>query len=287
MEIEIRGLTKKYGSKAALKNLDLTLEKGIYGILGPNGAGKSTLMNLLTDNLKRDRGEILWDGKDILKYGGAYRKKVGFMPQQQGYYEELSARAFLHYMAQLKGIPRRQRKKEVDRMLDRVHLGDVAGKKIGSFSGGMKQRVMLAQAMMGEPRLLILDEPTAGVDPKERIHIRNLISELAEDRIILLATHIVSDIECIADRVLLLKEGELVNMNTPQKLMEEMRGRVGEKPCAKSEIAALQEQYPYGNILQRKNGLVIRVVKDRLPEGFTAVEQDISLEDVYLYYFGE
>ena len=287
MEIEIRGLTKKYGSKAALKNLDLTLEKGIYGILGPNGAGKSTLMNLLTDNLKRDRGEILWDGKDILKYGGAYRKKVGFMPQQQGYYEELSARAFLHYMAQLKGIPRRQRKKEVDRMLDRVHLGDVAGKKIGSFSGGMKQRVMLAQAMMGEPRLLILDEPTAGVDPKERIHIRNLISELAEDRIILLATHIVSDIECIADRVLLLKEGELVNMNTPQKLMEEMRGRVGEKPCVKSEIAALQEQYPYGNILQRKNGLVIRVVKDRLPEGFTAVEQDISLEDVYLYYFGE
>ena len=287
MQMEITGLSKSYGNKVALKNLNLTLEKGIYGILGPNGAGKSTLMNLLTDNLKRDRGEILWNGKDILKYGGAYRKKVGYMPQQQGYYDELSGRAFLNYMAQLKGVPHRQLRKEVDRVLELVHLSDVSRKKIGGFSGGMKQRIMLAQAMMGEPRLLILDEPTAGVDPKERIHIRNLISEMAENKIILLATHIVSDIECIADQVMLLKEGQLVNLNTPQNLMEEMHGKVGEKPCNKSEIASLQRQYPYGNIIQRKNGTVIRVVKDELEEGFEIVDNDINLEDVYLYYFGE
>ena len=285
--MEIRKLTKSYGNKVALKELNLTLDKGIYGILGPNGAGKSTLMNLLTDNLKRDKGQILWNGKDILKYGGAYRKQVGYMPQQQGYYDELSGRAFLNYMAQLKGIARKEVKKEVDRVLDLVHLSDVSRKKIGGFSGGMKQRIMLAQAMMGEPKLLILDEPTAGVDPKERIHIRNLISEMAENKIILLATHIVSDIECIADQVMLLKEGELVNMNTPQMLMEQMHGKVAEKPCDKTEIAALQKQYPSGNILQRKNGTVIRVVKDELDEGFEIVDNDINLEDVYLYYFGE
>lgn len=286
MEMKIQKLMKSYGNKVALNNFSVTLTKGIYGILGPNGAGKSTLMNLLTDNLKRDKGQILWNDRDILSYGAAYRKRVGYMPQQQGYYDELSARAFLNYMAKLKGIARNQIKKEVERVLYLVHLEEAAGRKIGGFSGGMKQRIMLAQAMMGDPLLLILDEPTAGVDPKERIHIRNLISEMAENRVILLATHIVSDIECIADQVMLLKEGELIKMDTPQVLMEKMHGKVGEKPCEKSEIAALQALYPYGNILQRKNGTVIRVVKDELEEGFAVVDNDISLEDVYLYYFG-
>ena len=208
------------------------------------------------------------------------------MPQQQGYYDELSAKAFLLYMAQLKELPWKQRKSEVERVLDAVNLSDVAKKKIGGFSGGMKQRVMLAQALLGEPELLILDEPTAGVDPKERIRLRNLIAELAQDKIILLATHIVSDIECIADQVLLMKDGVLLRMDTPQALMQELYGKVWEKKCTREELIHLQKSYPYGNIHQRKEGTVFRVVQDTAEEGFHVVEDNIGLEDVYMYWIG-
>lgn len=286
MQIEIKGLEKSYGEKKALQHFSVSLQPGIYGILGQNGAGKSTLMNLLTDNLQRDQGQILVDQKDILQWGRAYRKKVGYMPQQQGYYDELSAKAFLLYMAQLKEIPRRKQKSEVSRVLEAVNLSDVAKKKIGGFSGGMKQRVMLAQALLGEPELLILDEPTAGVDPKERIRLRNLIAELAQDKIILLATHIVSDIECIADQVLLMKNGELLDMDTPQALMQKLYGKVWEKNCTREELIQLQKKYPYGTLHQRKEGTVFRVVQDTAEEGFETVEEDIGLEDVYMYWIG-
>ena len=286
MQIKIIGLEKSYGEKKALQQFSVSLQPGIYGILGQNGAGKSTLMNLLTDNLERDGGQILVDQKDILQLGSAYRRKVGYMPQQQGYYDELSAKAFLLYMAQLKELPRKQRKSEVERVLEAVNLSDVAKKKIGGFSGGMKQRVMLAQALLGEPELLILDEPTAGVDPKERIRLRNLIAELAQDKIILLATHIVSDIECIADQVLLMKNGELLRMDTPQALMQELHGKVWERKCTREELIHLQKKYPYGNIHQRKEGTVFRVVQDTGEEGFCVVEEDIGLEDVYMYWIG-
>lgn len=286
MQIEIKGLEKSYGEKKALQQFSVSLQPGIYGILGQNGAGKSTLMNLLTDNLERDKGQILVGQKDILQLGSAYRRKVGYMPQQQGYYDELSAKAFLLYMAHLKEIPRRQRKNEVERVLEAVNLSDVARKKIGGFSGGMKQRVMLAQALLGEPELLILDEPTAGVDPKERIRLRNLIAELAQNKIILLATHIVSDIECIADQVLLMKNGELLRIDTPQALMQELHGKVWEKNCTRVELIQLQKKYPYGNIHQRKEGTVFRVVQDDAEEGFHVVEEDIGLEDVYMYWIG-
>ena len=214
--IEIKNLRKTYGKKVALKSFSYTFEDGIYGMLGANGAGKSTLMNLLTDNVKRDSGEILYDG--------SYLEKVGYMPQQQGFYESFSARMFLVYMAELKGLRKKEAKKQIENLLEIVHLSHVADKKIGGFSGGMKQRVLLAQALLVNPKLLILDEPTAGLDPKERVNLRNYIHQLSQNKIILLATHVVSDVESIADRILIMKAGELVADDTPEHLVHAVDG---------------------------------------------------------------
>ena len=191
--IEIKNLRKTYGKKVALKSFSYTFEDGIYGMLGANGAGKSTLMNLLTDNVKRDSGEILYDGKEILKMGGSYLEKVGYMPQQQGFYESFSARMFLVYMAELKGLRKKEAKKQIENLLE-------------------------------IPKLLILDEPTAGLDPKERVNLRNYIHQLSQNKIILLATHVVSDVESIADRILIMKAGELVADDTPEHLVHAVDG---------------------------------------------------------------
>lgn len=218
--LEIRKLKKIYGKKIALQEFTYTFEKGIYGMLGANGAGKSTLMNLITDNVTRNSGEIRWNGKDILKLGRSFREKIGYMPQQQGFYENFSARMFLYYMAELKGIRKREATKQINELLTVVNLNEVADSKIGGFSGGMKQRVLLAQAMLGNPEILILDEPTAGLDPKERVSLRNYIRDLSEERIILFATHVVSDVETIADQILIMKDGWLVCHDSPKKLVE-------------------------------------------------------------------
>ena len=223
--LQVKNLKKSYGSKIALKDFSYTFEDGIYGMLGANGAGKSTLMNLLTDNVKRDSGNILYDGKEILSMGSAYRELIGYMPQQQGFYENFSARMFLFYMAELKGIKKKEAKKQIEELLSIVNLESVADKKIGGFSGGMKQRVLLAQALLGKPRILILDEPTAGLDPKERVNFRNYIHRLSENKIILLATHVVGDVETVADKILIMKDGELVANDNPQKLVESVNGR--------------------------------------------------------------
>ena len=219
MELKLENVTKRYGRKEALSAFSYTFHEGIYGILGANGAGKSTLMNLITDNVKRDGGAILYNGTDILKLGDAFRSVLGYMPQQQGLYEGMTAETFLAYLSRLKRIPRTRLHREITRVLRLTNLSDVRHDKISSFSGGMKQRVLLAQAMLGEPQLLILDEPTAGLDPKERVRIRNYIHELAQNRIVLLATHIVSDIEAIADDILLLKKGKLVRSGSPKELI--------------------------------------------------------------------
>ena len=289
MELQLEHLSKTYGTVQALKDISYTFKPGIYGILGANGAGKSTMINLITDNVARDKGSaggsILYDGQDILKLGSRFRGIIGYMPQQQGFYEDFSPKAFLRYMAEIKGIKGKNEngqtvKEQIDELLEVVNLTGVAYKKIGGFSGGMKQRVLLAQALLGDPDILILDEPTAGLDPKERI-----IAELSRNKIILFATHVVSDIECIADYVLLLKKGEIIAMGTPVELIEKMHGKVAEITCTLDEVGKLQEKYHIGNIRQRKNGIALRLVGDELPDEAVMVDENIDLEDVYLYYF--
>ena len=294
MELQLEHLSKTYGTVQALKDISYTFKPGIYGILGANGAGKSTMINLITDNVARDKGSaggsILYDGQDILKLGSRFRGIIGYMPQQQGFYEDFSPKAFLRYMAEIKGIKGKNEngqtvKEQIDELLEVVNLTGVAYKKIGGFSGGMKQRVLLAQALLGDPDILILDEPTAGLDPKERIAIRNYIAELSRNKIILFETHVVSDIECIADYVLLLKKGEIIAMGTPVELIEKMHGKVAEITCTLDEVGKLQEKYHIGNIRQRKNGIALRLVGDELPDEAVMVDENIDLEDVYLYYF--
>lgn len=219
LKLELEHLTKRYGENTALDDMTITLTPGIYGLLGANGAGKSTLMNLITDNVKRDGGSIRFDGEDILSLGDKFRSQLGYMPQQQGVYEQMTAESFISYIGRLKGLKGKALRAQVDHVLELVNLSDVRHKKVGGFSGGMKQRVLLAQALLGSPKVLLLDEPTAGLDPRERVRIRNFIKELAQDRIVLLATHIVTDIESIADQVLLLKKGKLLRVDTPQNLI--------------------------------------------------------------------
>ena len=224
MELYIENLTKKYGQKVALRQFSYRFTSGIYGILGANGAGKTTLMNLITDNVKRDGGNILWDGQDILKLGKDFRMVLGYMPQEQGMYSDFSAWAFLRYMADVKQLPRKQAKRQIEELLALVNLQEVAHKKLGGYSGGMRQRILLCQALLGDPKVLILDEPTAGLDPKERLRLRNYIADFAKDRIVFITTHIVSDIETVADDVLLMKDGQLLRNGSPRELMESVNG---------------------------------------------------------------
>lgn len=309
MELILKNLKKTYGNVKALKGINYTFTPGVYGILGSNGAGKSTMINLITDNVKRDKngGEILFcddnsdtaEAVDILKLGSKFRSFIGYMPQQQGYYADFTPKAFLKYMADIKGVKKKEIvdnngsksyisvNEQIDKLLEIVNLTDAAYKRIGGFSGGMKQRVLLAQALLGNPKILILDEPTAGLDPKERIHIRNYIAKLSKDRIILFATHVVSDIECIADKVILLKEGQIIEAGSPVQLIDKVYGKVEEINCQLEDVDNLQKKYRVGNIRQRRNGLALRIVGDTLPEMADACSNDIDLEDVYLYYFGE
>lgn len=210
MELRIQNLTKTYGDKRALSEFSYCFTPGIYAILGPNGAGKSTLMHLICDVVARQEGEILCDGTDILRLGAAFRRRLGFMPQSQAMYETMSAYGFLCYMASVKGLRPGAARKQILKLLQVVNLAEAAGKKLGGFSGGMRQRVLLAQALLGDPELLILDEPTAGLDPEERVRLREYIARLGRDRIVLITTHITGDVETIADRILLMRQGRLI-----------------------------------------------------------------------------
>lgn len=223
MKLEVCNLTKTYKEKVALKDFSCTFSEGITGILGPNGAGKSTLIHLLTDNVRRDCGRILLDEIEMKKLGSAYREQIGMMPQEQRVYGEFSAETFLYYMAELKGLKKKDARKQIPELLDLTGLGEVRYKKLEEYSGGMKQRVLFAQALLGNPRIIILDEPTAGLDVEERLRMTEYIKTFAKDRIVLWCTHIVSDIESVASKILILKQGEKVVYASVGEMLEETK----------------------------------------------------------------
>lgn len=229
--LELRSISKSYGDKTALSDVSLTLSDGLYGLLGPNGAGKSTLMNIITGNLRPTGGAVLWNGAEIGSLGAEYRAVLGFAPQQRGIYDTFSGRRFLSYMATLKGIPRREQPEEIARALRSVNMTELSDRPIRTYSGGMRQRILIAQAILGDPKLLVLDEPTAGLDPKERVRLRERISELSRGRIVLVSTHVVSDIEAAAKEIILLKAGSVIG-----------RGPVGEL-CESHSAPSLEDVY--------------------------------------------
>ncbi len=289
MKLEIVNLNKTYkgGKVKALCDFSITLTPGVYGLLGPNGAGKSTLMNIITDNLKADSGKILYNKRDVKKLGKEFRSVLGYMPQQQGLYDDFTANRFLWYMSALKGLKRKEAKEKITELLKTVNLTKSAHKKLGSFSGGMKQRVLIAQSLLNNPEILILDEPTAGLDPKERIRIRNFISEIAENKIVILATHVVSDIEFIAKEVILLKEGSLITCDTTENLLSQIDNIVYEVTVLSGEVEQLEQKYNVSNIFRRGDEVIARVVSDSLPDELRKTKVRANLEDLYLFYFGE
>ena len=268
----------------ALKDFTTELTEGVYGLLGANGAGKTTLINIFVGILGSDGGTVLIDGQDAGTLGKDFLSKIGYMPQYPFFYRDFTVMDFLLYMCALKGIPAEQGKKRALELLDIVNLSDAKDKKIGALSGGMRQRVGIVQAMLGDPEILILDEPTAGLDPSERIRFRNLISKFARGRTILLATHIVSDVECIAKEIMILKEGSLITQGTTDTLEQNIYGKVWEVTVNGEDAARLGSQYYVSNMKQQGERFLVRIVSDMLPDS-DAVKVSPNLEDVFLYYF--
>ena len=284
MELSVDRLTKHYGSKIAVDQVSATLKPGVYGLLGANGAGKTTLMRMLCAILESTSGEVFLDGKEITSMGADYRNVLGYLPQDFGYYPNYTVKEFLMYISALKGIPRKIAKKRTEKLLEEVGLSHVANKKIKTFSGGMKQRVGIAQALLNNPEILILDEPTAGLDPKERVRFRNLLSDYAGDKIVILSTHIVSDIEAIADEVLLMKKGKFVLQGSVPELIKKADGKVWELTVSPAEAKEWQEKVTVANLRHEGGQVVLRIISDNIP-GEMAVPCEATLEDLYLYYF--
>ena len=286
MELTICDLTKEFGSFRAVDRVSFTMTNGVYGLLGVNGAGKTTLMRMLTTLIKPTDGEILWDGQDVFKMDGQYRKLLGYLPQDFGYYPDFSIYDYLMYIASIKGIRPAAAKERVKELLKQVGLFRARHKKMKNLSGGMKRRAGIAQAMLNDPKILILDEPTAGLDPSERIRFRNLISELSGDRIVLLSTHIVSDIEYIANEILLMKDGCITLSGTASEVVHSMPERVWTFSVPKAQIDAYLRAYKVSNIKTVPGGAELRVLSITCPHS-AAMEVGATLEDVFLYYFGE
>ena len=293
MTLHFEKITKAYGSNLALNQFSATLQPGIYALLGPNGSGKSTLMNILTDNLKADSGEITYtddsgNTENVLHMGVHFREKLGFMPQYPGLYPNFTVERFMWYMAALKGMKKEEAKKQIPEILAAVELDDVPKRKIGALSGGMKQRLTLAQAVLGDPEILILDEPTAGLDPKQRIAIRNYISKIAFNKIVLIATHVVPDIEFIARDIIMLKKGVIVDNAPPHELTKKIEGKVWNVPCAESDVQMMQDKFRVTNIARDEDTgeVLLRVLADEQPTDRSKTVAP-TLEDYYLYVFGE
>ena len=285
MELKTIGLTKKFGSKTAVDNLNITLTNGVYGLLGANGAGKTTLMRLLCNIQNPTSGKILLNGKNIVGLGERYRKLLGYLPQHFGYYPDFSAFDFLLYVSALKGLDEKAARKKSKELLEAVDLSRESKHKIKTFSGGMKQRLGIAQAMLNDPHILILDEPTAGLDPEERIRFRGIISDLSQQKLVLLSTHIVSDLEAVANEIILLRKGVVLEMQKPASLLEHLNGQVWLVTVPAADEAALTKQYVCSNVMHTDGKSVIRLLSESAPRP-DAVPTAPNMEDLYLYYFG-
>lgn len=285
MELAFDRLTKEFGAKIAVDRVSAKLRPGVHGLLGANGAGKTTLMRMACGVLRPTSGEVLFDGAPIERMGGDYRALLGYLPQDFGYYPEFTALDFMEYMAALKGLGRREARERSLDLLSAVGLAGEERRRIRTFSGGMKQRLGIAQAVLNDPAVLVLDEPTAGLDPKERVRFRNLIAGFARDKVVLLSTHIVSDVESIADRILVMKAGAIAMEGTPAELLAHTEGRVWEAEVPASEADRLSERLAVSNAHYRDGGVaVLRYVADSpgIPGSMPAAP---GLEDFYLYMF--
>ncbi len=285
MELECRNLRKTYGGFTAIEEINYRFSDGVYGLLGPNGAGKSTWMKLLTASLKPTGGSILWNGTPIDRAGQEYVGKIGYVPQNQNLFPYFTGSRFLYYMATLKGIKKELADRQILDLLQRVNLKEAGRQKIGTYSGGMKQRLLTAQAFLGEPEVIYMDEPTAGLDPKERIRIRNLIAEMAINKIVLIATHVVSDVEYISKKILLMKSGNIIGCGAAEDLEDEMEGMVYEKELEASELDAFVKCHLIGGMRKEGQRILVRFLSEEQEEAAERVRP--TLDDVYLHHFQE
>ncbi|MBQ3488997.1 MAG: ABC transporter ATP-binding protein [Clostridia bacterium] len=286
MKLELNHISKAYGKTKALTDFNAVLEPGIYALLGPNGSGKSTLMNIITDNLKADKGEIIFNGEKAKNMGVRFREKIGFMPQYPGVYPSFTVEDYLWYMAKLKGLSNQKARQEIPNVLEAVELTESLKTKVGALSGGMKQRLCLACAVLGDPDILILDEPTAGLDPKQRIAVRNYISRIAFNKIVIIATHVVSDIEYIAGNIIILKKGCIYRSASPSSLISEIEGKVWLAETEEKDVENLQKTTKVTNISKEAECVRVRILSDTKPHPL-AQNTPPTLEDYYLYVFGE
>lgn len=286
MELKITNLTKKFQETTAVDHISLSMENGVYGLLGVNGAGKTTFMRMLCTLIRPTAGSITYGGKDIFEMNEEYRNFLGYLPQDFGFYPDFTVQDYLMYIASIKGIRSAVAKKRAKQLLHQVGLDKVQNRKMKKLSGGMKRRAGIAQAMLNDPQILILDEPTAGLDPSERVRFRNLISELSQDRLVLLSTHIVSDIEYIANKILLMQNGRIVHAGTQEELLSETPVRVWTLAVLREHVAYWQERYKIANMRSLSQGAELRLLAETRPAQ-EAREEVLTLEDVFLYYFGE
>lgn len=286
MELQLQNLSKRYGTKCAVNHVNVNLVPGVYGLLGANGAGKTTLMRMICGVLKPTSGEIRLNGKTMKELGEQYYSHIGYMPQDFGFYPDFTAREFMFYMAAVKGLDKRKGKARTEKLLQMVNLYDVADKKIKSYSGGMKQRLGIAQAELNHPSILILDEPTAGLDPKERVRFRNIISGFAKKKIVILSTHIVSDISYIADTILMMKGGSFLLQESTATITDSIKGKVWEILVDNKEADEYSRHFSVVNLHHENNMVRLRIV-DENPPIADAHTVTPSLEDLFLYHFGE